>query len=76
MESHGERVWKPGSFHGVPLIAQFGYGTGGRHDSWQRMQWYASFIGVSTAGDGYSGTPWTRSSEVSVLVSGRLRRLR
>ena len=29
MESHGERVWKRGSFHGVPWIAQFGYGVGG-----------------------------------------------
>ena len=29
MESHGERVWKPGSFHGAPWIAQFGYAVGG-----------------------------------------------
>ena len=53
---HGEPVWKLGSFHGVPWIAQFGYGTGGRLYSWQRMQWYATSLGVSTAGNGYSGT--------------------
>ena len=50
-----ERVWKPGSLHGVPWIAQFGYGTGGRHDSWQRMQRYAPSLSVSTAGNGCSG---------------------
>ena len=27
--------------------------------SWQRMQWYETTLGVSTAGNGYSGTPWT-----------------
>ena len=54
-----ERVWKPGSLHGVPWRAQFGYGTGGRHDSWQRMHWYAPSLSVSTAGNGCSGMPWT-----------------
>ena len=29
------------------------------HDSWQRMQWYATSLSVSTAGNGNSGTPWT-----------------
>ena len=51
------------------------------------MQWYAASTRVSTAGNGHSGTQrlhvswyWTqwnaldsRSSEVSVLISGRLR---
>ena len=41
-------------------------------DSWQRMQWYASSHSVTTSG---IGMPWTRSSEVSVLISGRLRRM-
>ena len=40
MESHGERVWQRGSFHGVPWIAQFGYGV-----------WWS----VTTAGNGCSG---------------------
>ena len=55
------------------------------------MQWYAASHGVSAAGNGYSGMqrlsvsrqlvmdtverPGTGSSEVSVLISGRLRRL-
>ena len=71
-----ERVWKPDSFHGFPWIAQFGYGIGGVsrqvatdavvctaskcHDSWYWRQWNALH---------------SRSSEVSVLISGRLRRL-
>ena len=69
-------MWKRGSLHGVPLIAQFGYAVGGvsRHlatdavvctasqclDSWQRIQ--------RNALD-------SRSSAVSALVSGRLRRM-
>ena len=72
---HGERVWKRGSFHGAPWIAQFGCGVGGVSrqlatdavvcnvtrclDSWQRMQWYATSHSVSTVGNGYSGMPWT-----------------
>ena len=71
VESHGECAWKPGSFDGVPWIAQFGYGIGGVSrqlatdavvctvsqclDSWQRMQWYAPSLSVSTAGNGCSG---------------------
>ena len=40
------------------------------------MQWYATSHGVSTTGNGYSGMPWTLdSSEVSVFISGRLRRM-
>ena len=31
--THGERVWKTWQPSGVPWIAQFGYGTGGRHDA-------------------------------------------
>ena len=60
-------------------------------DRWQRMQWYAPSHGVTTAGNGCSGMQrlsvsrqlvmeqWngldSRSSEVSVLISGRLRRM-
>ena len=58
-------------------------------DSWLRMQWYAPSHSVSTAGYGCSGMyrlslshdSWywnaldSRSSEVSVLISGRLRRM-
>ena len=73
---HGElvwtqRVWKPGSLHGVPWRAQFGYAVGGVSrqlatdavvctvsqciDSWQLMQWYATSHDVTTAGNGCSG---------------------
>ena len=56
MESHGEVWWKRGSFHGVPWTVQFWMrGLVEWHDSWQRMQWYASSHSVSTAGNGCSG---------------------
>ena len=46
-------------------------------DSWQRMQWYAASIGVSTALNGCSGTPWTLD-QVKYICSfqcGQLRRM-
>ena len=93
MESHGELSLDTGLVECL--------------DSWQRMQWYAPSLSVSTAGNGCSGMHrlsvslqlvtdavvcnvsrcldrwlWiqrnaldSRSSEVSVLISGRLRRM-
>ena len=55
MESHGERVWKPGSFHGVPWIAQFGYGVGGVSRQLATDAVVAPSLSVSTAGNGCSG---------------------
>ena len=55
--------WKRGSFHGVPWISQFWMrGWWECLDSWLRMQWCARSIIVTTA-------------VVSVLISGRLRRM-
>ena len=82
--------WKRGSFHGVPWTAHFWMrGLVECLDSWPRMQWYAPSHSVSTAGNGCSGRhrlsqcldSWywnaldSRSGEVSVLISGRLRRM-
>ena len=54
MESHGERVWKRGSFHGVPWIAIV--------ETWQlpwspmdSSVWIRGWWSVSTAGNGCSG---------------------
>ena len=84
-----ERVWKPGTLHGVPWRARVetwqlswsrmdsavwirDWWTSRQLatdavvctvsqclDSWQRMQWYAPSHRLTTAGNGYSGTPWT-----------------
>ena len=66
-----ERVWKFGSFHGVPMDSAVwirDWWTSRQLatdavvctvslclDSWQRMQWYATSHGVTTAGNGCSG---------------------
>ena len=52
-----ERVWNGNLAASMesPWRAQFGYWTGGRHDSWQRMQRYAPSLSVSTAGNGCGG---------------------
>ena len=54
MESHGERVWKRGCFHGVPWIASV--------ETWQlpwspmdSSVWIRGWWSVSTAGNGWSG---------------------
>ena len=54
MESHGERVWKPGSLHGVPWIASV--------ETWQLAWssmdspvWLRDWWSVSTTGNECSG---------------------
>ena len=68
-----ERVWKPGSFHGVPWIASV--------ETWQ-VPWSPmdssvwGWWSVTTAGKRMQWNALdSRSSEVSVLISGRLRRM-
>ena len=82
-------VWKRGSFHGVPWIAQFwmrgwwsdttpGYGCSGMHRLTVSRQ-LATDVVVCTVSKCHDSWYWnaldSRSSEASVLVSGRLRRM-
>ena len=89
MESHGEVWWKRGSFHGVPWTAQFwmrgwssdrtaGNGCSGMHVPSVSRQLAADAV-VCTVSQCHDSWYWkaldSRSSEVSVLISGRLRRM-
>ena len=72
MESHGEVWWIRGNLHGVPWRSVV--------ETWQfhGVPWTAQFW-MRVLVDGHDSWYWnaldSRSSEVSVLISGRLRRM-
>ena len=69
MESHGEVWWKRGNLHGEVWW---------RRGSFHGVPWSAQFW-IRVLMDGHDSWYWnaldSRSSEVSVLISGRLRRM-